>query len=94
MTQKTFKVKISQDVLEKDFPALNPGFKEALINFIKEKLAVRPHLYAKPVRGPGSKYWKVRFGEYLLGFKIELDCLIVLAVIPYYRLYNKNFVGV
>ncbi len=87
--EKKFRLKFHEKVLTQDLPSLKPTVKDALLHFLNEKLAKKPFSYARPLRGNTDGYWKVQIGNYLLGFKIVGDLLLILSIIPYYKLYGQ-----
>ncbi len=89
--KKKFRLRFHQKVLTHDLPNLKPSIKELLLHFINEKLVKRPFSYARPLRGGNDGYWKVRLGDYILGFKIMDDIILILSIIPFYKLYDKIF---
>ena len=86
--EKKFRIRLHERVLNEDLPSLKPSIKDALLFFITEKLAKRPFSYAKPLRTGAEGYWKVRLGDYILGFRIIDDLLLILSIIPFYKLYK------
>ncbi|WP_269451042.1 hypothetical protein [Thermodesulfatator autotrophicus] len=38
-------------------------------------------------------YWKMHLGHYLIGLKIVDNLIIVLAIIPYQKLFNPNIIS-
>ncbi len=87
--EKKFRVRLHEKVLNEDLQKLKPTVKDSLLYFITEKLAKKPFSYARPLRGGVEGYWKVRLGDYLLGFKIVDDILLILSIIPFYKLYDE-----
>ncbi|AEH45524.1 hypothetical protein Thein_1665 [Thermodesulfatator indicus DSM 15286] len=90
MRQKNYELRFHPEVLKRDLEDLSPPFKNALTKFLKEKFIKRPFFYGKPIRGESLNYWKIRLSNYLIGFKIIDNQIIILGVVSFHQLFEQK----
>jgi mRNA interferase RelE/StbE len=85
-----FDVIYHPDVKQIDVPKLDARSKTMIKRAIEERLATRPELFGRPLRGSLKGYWKLRVGSYRIVFKLSEDKILVLAIVDRKTVYPQS----
>jgi mRNA interferase RelE/StbE len=88
-----YKLKYHPDVKKTDLPKIDGKNRKMIKRAIEERLSTRPEFYAKPLQRSLKGYWKLRVGDYRVGFKFANKTILILAIIhrkEVYTLINKR----
>jgi mRNA interferase RelE/StbE len=85
-----FDVIYHPDVKKIDVPKLDARSKTLIKRAIEERLATRPELFGRPLRGSLKGYWKLRLGIYRIVFKLSEDKILVLAIVDRKTVYPQS----
>jgi len=85
-----FDVIYHPDVKKIDVPKLDARSKTMIKRAIEERLATRPELFGRPLRGSLKGYWKLRLGSYRIVFKLSEDKILVLAIVDRKTVYPQS----
>jgi mRNA interferase RelE/StbE len=85
-----FDVIYHPDVKKIDVPKLDARSKTMIKRAIEERLATRPELFGRPLRGSLKGYWKLRLGIYRIVFKLSEDKILVLAIVDRKTVYPQS----
>jgi mRNA interferase RelE/StbE len=69
------------DVKKVDLPKIDSKNAAMIRRAIEERLAVRPEIFGRPLRGTLRGYWKLRVGDYRIVFKLSGTDILILAII-------------
>ncbi len=69
--ERTFVIEYAEKVVERDLPKLSKSWQLRIKTSLEEKLARRPDVYAKPLHGLLTRYYKFRIGDHRAIFKIQ-----------------------
>lgn len=73
-----------------DLAALPLNLRRTIINAIERRLADRPELFGKPLRGQFFGWWRLRVGDYRIIFRKESSRLLIAAIIQRKDAYRKG----
>jgi len=85
-----FDVIYHPDVKQIDVPKLDARSKTMIKRAIEERLATRPELFGRPLRGSLKGYWKLRVGSYRIVFKLSEDKILVLEIVDRKTVYPQS----
>ncbi len=85
-----FDVIYHPDVKKIDVPKLDARSKTMIKRAIEERLATRPELFGRPLRGSLKGYWKLRVGSYRIVFKLSEDKILVLSIVDRKTVYPQS----
>jgi len=85
-----FDVIYHPDVKKIDVPKLDARSKTMIKRAIEERLATRPELFGRPLRGSLKGYWKLRVGSYRIVFKLSEDKILVLEIVDRKTVYPQS----
>jgi mRNA interferase RelE/StbE len=85
-----FDVIYHPDVKQIDVPKLDARSKTMIKRAIEERLATRPELFGRPLRGSLKGYWKLRVGSYRIVFKLSEDKILVLSIVDRKTVYPQS----
>ena len=85
-----FDVIYHPDVKQIDVPKLDARSKTMIKRAIEERLATRPELFGRPLRGSLKGYWKLRVGSYRIVFKLSEDKILVLLIVDRKTVYPQS----
>ena len=72
------------DQVEEDFKRLDKSTAKKILNRIETYLAVDPHGLGKPLKAEFQGYWRYRWGNYRVIYKIsEREILILILLISH-----------
>ena len=63
-----------------DLPLIDRRTKERIRKAIEERLQTAPHDYGEPLRKSLKGYWKLRVGDYLVVFKVNVSEVWILGI--------------
>jgi mRNA interferase RelE/StbE len=66
-----YKVLIDELVFKIDFKRIDLVDQKLIIRTLRERLAVKPESYGRPLRGELKGYWKLRIVEYCVIYEIQ-----------------------
>jgi mRNA interferase RelE/StbE len=78
------------DVKKIDLPKIDSKNAAMIKRAIEERLALRPELFGRPLRGTLKGYWKLRVGNYRIVFKLAGNEIRILAIIDRKTVYQQT----
>jgi mRNA interferase RelE/StbE len=75
-----YKVLIDELVFKVDFRRIDLVDQKKIIRAIRERLAMKPESYGRPLKGELKGYWKLRIGEHRVIYEIQKAQVTVYVV--------------
>ena len=75
-----FEILYHDDVVAKDLPKIDVGWRQTIRQAIEAKLMTSPEIYGKPLRRSLKNYRKLRVGDYRVVFRIEKQTVKIFAI--------------
>jgi len=76
----TWTIKFFDKKFEKNFKKIDKTIQKRIKNYLKDKVAIAPYSYGKPLSGDLSDFWRYRVGNYRIICRIKDEELIVLVI--------------
>ncbi len=75
-----YRVLIDELVLEEDFKRIDQKAQKRIVRAIREKLAVAPKEFGKPLKGDLKGLWRLRVGQYRVVYEIKEKVVVVYVI--------------
>ena len=84
-----FEIRYHPAVKDADLPLIDAKTQRRIKSAIETRLMTAPHRYGEPLRKTLKGYWKLRVGDYRIGFKIMDRVIYILGITHRKRAYEQ-----